>query len=57
MYRHGHLGITLLILAPISYALVQNGQFVIAGLLVFGVFIIEPLLDITIEYPDSHTVV
>ncbi|GAA0237071.1 metal-dependent hydrolase [Haladaptatus pallidirubidus] len=45
MYRHGHLGITLLILAPISYALVQNGQLALAGLLALGVLIIEPLPD------------
>ncbi|WP_049972703.1 metal-dependent hydrolase [Haladaptatus cibarius] len=45
MYRHGHLGITLLILAPISYALVQTGQFALTGLLVLGVLIIEPLPD------------
>ena len=45
MYRHGHLGITLLVLAPISYAFIQNGQFALAGLLVLGVLIIEPLPD------------
>ncbi len=45
MYRHGHLGITLLVLAPISYAFIQNGQFAFAGLLVLGVLIIEPLPD------------
>ena len=45
MYRHGHLGIALLILAPISYALIQTGQFALAGLLALGVFFIEPLPD------------
>ncbi|ODR82720.1 hypothetical protein BG842_09585 [Haladaptatus sp. W1] len=45
MYRHGHLGITLFVLAPISYAFIQNGQFAFAGLLVLGVLIIEPLPD------------
>ena len=45
MYRHGHIGISLLILAPITYALIQTGQFALAGLLVLGVLFIEPLPD------------
>ena len=45
MYRHGHIGIALLILAPISYALIQSGQFALTGLLALGVLLIEPLPD------------
>ena len=45
MYRHGHIGITLLTLAPISYALIVRNQFALAGLLALGVLFIEPLPD------------
>ena len=45
MYRHGHLGITLLTLAPLSYALIVHNQFALAGLLALGVLFIEPLPD------------
>jgi inner membrane protein len=56
MYRHGHLGITLLFLAPISYALIQTGQFALAGLLAFGILIIERLPIMIIGYPAFRTV-
>lgn len=45
MYRHGHIGIALLVLAPISYALILRNQFALAGLVALGILIIEPLPD------------
>ena len=45
MYRHGHLGITLLTLAPLSYALIVHNQFALAGLLALGLLFVEPLPD------------
>jgi inner membrane protein len=45
MYRHGHIGIALLVLAPISYALILRNQVALAGLLALGILIIEPLPD------------
>ncbi|WP_227379088.1 metal-dependent hydrolase [Haladaptatus halobius] len=45
MYRHGHIGIALLFLAPISYALILRNQIALAGLLTLGILIIEPLPD------------
>lgn len=43
MYRRGHVGITLLGLAPILYILLPSRPFL--ALLTFGVFVIEPLPD------------
>lgn len=44
MYRRGHVGIVLLVLAPVLYALVRSGRPFLA-VLACGVLVIEPLPD------------
>lgn len=44
MYRRGHVGIVLLCLAPVLYALVRSGRPFLA-VLACGVLVIEPLPD------------
>jgi inner membrane protein len=45
MHRHGHIGITLLVLTPITYGLTRSGHVALATLIVVGVLLIEPLPD------------
>lgn len=45
MYRHGHLGIALLTLAPTTYILASAEHVAIAVLVALGILTIEPLPD------------
>ncbi|RBI59387.1 hypothetical protein DMJ13_22435 [halophilic archaeon] len=45
MYRHGHLGISLLTLAPLIYVLTSAGHVAIPILVAIGILTVEPLPD------------
>ncbi|WP_433634408.1 metal-dependent hydrolase [Halomicrococcus sp. NG-SE-24] len=45
MHRHGHLGLALLVLAPIVYVLASSGQPALALLVAVGVITVEPRPD------------
>lgn len=51
MDRHGHVGLDLLVFAPIAYYLMHTGQTALAVVGLLGVFVFEPLPDIDCIIP------
>jgi membrane-bound metal-dependent hydrolase YbcI (DUF457 family) len=55
MYRKGHIGMTLLAFAPITYILVRQGSPLLALCVWFGIQAVEPLPDCDFHIPGlSH---
>ncbi len=50
MYRLGHTGITLFVLAPLAYVLVEAHQPLLALITALGVLAIEPLPDLDFKF-------
>ena len=51
MYRLGHTGIALLVLAPLSYVLLETHRPLLALVTALGVLAIEPLPDFDFKLP------
>lgn len=54
MHQEGHIGLNLLLFAPVAYWLVGHGEYLLMGVAMIGVVSMAPIPDIDMQLPIRH---